>query len=546
MTAFEIVLTLLLSVVLSGICAKALPFAVPLPLVQIAFGAVIAAFAGWRVQLDPQVFFVLVLPPLLFYDGWRVSKEGLQRDKKTVLALAIGLVVFTVGGVGLFVHWLIPAIPLSVAFALGAIISPTDPVAVSAIAARTAAPARLMRILEGEALFNDASGVVCMRFAVAATLTSSFSLFGAVGSFLWASIGGLALGGLLTWAIALAKGQISQRYGEDTALQILISLLIPFGAYLLGEMCGCSGILAAVAAGVTMSYVEQTGGVLAITRVRRTAVWETLYTGISGVIFILLGEQLPEIGASAAHAAHEAGQTQSVWLFIYVALVTVVVVALRFIWVWASLRFTLSSEKEPVTPGLRLIAATSLAGVRGTVTLAAVLTLPLTLADGRPFPGRELAIFLAAGVIFLSLLAACLLLPFFFRSLQLPSVVDEQEEENQARVAASSAALSAIGQAEQHLSREGDNVDLYAEAAARVMALYQHRIEALSKSGEGTDAVRKIDEIARQLHLAGMRAERAEIYRLARSRDLPDEIARRLVREIDLLEAKVATSPGNL
>ena len=161
-------LILLLAVVVSGSIGRIIPFALPLPLVQIALGAAIASVATLRVELSPNIFFLLFLPPLLFLDGWRIPKEGLLRDKGTILELALGLVVFTVLGLGLLIHWMIPSMPLAVAFALAAIVSPTDPIAVSAIAARVPIPKRLMHILEGESLLNDASGLVCMRFAVAA------------------------------------------------------------------------------------------------------------------------------------------------------------------------------------------------------------------------------------------------------------------------------------------------------------------------------------------------------------------------------------------
>lgn len=155
-------LLLLLAVVASGSIGRIIPFALPLPLVQIALGAAIASVATLRVELSPDIFFLLFLPPLLFLDGWRIPKEGLLRDKGTILELALGLVVFTVLGVGLLIHWMIPSMPLAVAFALAAIVSPTDPIAVSAIAARVPIPKRLMHILEGESLLNDASGLVCM------------------------------------------------------------------------------------------------------------------------------------------------------------------------------------------------------------------------------------------------------------------------------------------------------------------------------------------------------------------------------------------------
>jgi NhaP-type Na+/H+ or K+/H+ antiporter len=200
-----VALFLLLAVVVSGAFARMSPLLLPLPLVQIALGAAIASVADLGVELKPEIFFLLFLPPLLFLDGWRIPKEGLFRDKGTILELALGLVVFTVIGVGYFVNWMIPAIPLAVAFALAAIVSPTDPIAVSAIASRVPIPRRLMQILEGESLLNDASGLVCMRFAIAAALPGAFSPVDAFVTFLWVAIGGIAIGVSVTWIAPLRR-----------------------------------------------------------------------------------------------------------------------------------------------------------------------------------------------------------------------------------------------------------------------------------------------------------------------------------------------------
>jgi hypothetical protein len=233
--------------------------------------------------------------------------------------------------------------------------------------------------LEGESLLNDASGLVCMRFAVAAALTGTFSLVDAFGTFLWVAIGGIALGVGVTWIVTVAKNWVSRHFGEESGSQIFISLLITFGAYLLAEHLHCSGILAAVAAGVTMGYVEQTGQALAVTRVRRSAVWDTVQFAANGIMFVLLGEQLPEIVTGAAQVVRETGHHEPVWLLIYVVAVNCALAASRFLWVWTSLRFTLFRAalkgQNPAVPSWRLIAATSLAGVRGTITLAGVLTL---------------------------------------------------------------------------------------------------------------------------------------------------------------------------
>lgn len=545
METIAVALFLLLAVVVSGAFARMSPMPLPLPLVQIALGSIIASVANLGVALKPDIFFLLFLPPLLFLDGWRIPKQGLFRDKGTILELALGLVVFTVVGVGFFINWMIPEMPVAIAFALAAIVSPTDPIAVSAIAARVPIPKRLMHLLEGESLLNDASGLVFMRFAVAAALTGTFSLVDAFGTFLWVAIGGIALGVGVTWIVTVAKNWVSRHFGEETGSQILISLLIPFGAYLLAEHLHCSGILAAVAAGVTMGYVEQTGQALAVTRVRRSAVWDTVQFAANGIIFVLLGEQLPQIVTGAAQVVRETGHHEPVWLLIYVVAINCALAALRFLWVWTSLRFTLFRAalkgQKPVVPSWRLIAATSLAGVRGTITLAGVLTLPLTMYDGSAFPARDLAIFLAAGVIIVSLVAASLSLPYLLQGLKLPPEPSHQEEEDRARVAAAEVAIQAIEQAQHDMGEGRSDTDLYADAGARIMELYRQRIDGRSKTGEERALAWRIDEIERKLRLAGLRAERTELYRIARSHKLSDETARKLVREIDLLEARFGT-----
>jgi CPA1 family monovalent cation:H+ antiporter len=537
-----VALFLLLAVAVSGALARMFPLLLPLPLVQIAFGAAIASVASLGVELQPDIFFLLFLPPLLFLDGWRIPKQGLFRDKATILELAFGLVVFTVVGIGYFVSWMIPAMPLAVAFALAAIVSPTDPVAVSAIAAHVPIPRRLMHILEGESLLNDASGLVCMRFAVTAALTGVFSPLDALGTFLWIAIGGVAIGAGVTWIATVSKNWVSQHFGEDTGSQILISLLIPFGAYLLAEHLQCSGILAAVAAGITMSYVEQSGRALAVTRVRRSAVWDLVQFSANGIIFVLLGEQLPQLFTGAARVVSETGHHESIWLLVYVVAITLALAVLRFLWVWTSLRFTLFRAalkgQHPYMPGWRLIAAASLAGVRGTITLAGVLTLPLTMNDGSPFPARDLAVFLAAGIIIVSLVAASLGLPYLLRNLELPPEPSGQEQEDLARVAAAEVAIQAVEQAQHEMGEGRSDADLYSDAGVRIMELYRQRIDSRSKTGKEAALARKIDEIERKLRLVGLRAERSEFYRMARARQLSDETARKLVREVDLLESR--------
>ncbi len=544
MHLIETVLLLLLAVVVSGSIARITRIA--LPLVQIGLGAVIVLVTGVTVDLEPDIFFLLFLPPLLFLDGWRIPKEDLFRDRAIILELALGLVIFTVVGLGFLMWWMIPEMPLAVAFALAAILSPTDPIAVQAIAARAPIPKRLMHILEGESLLNDATGLTCMRLAVAAATTGAFVLQEAVVNFAWLALAGVASGVAVTLAISTAKGWISRRWGEDVGAQILISLLIPFAAYLVAEELQASGILAAVAAGITMSFTERGGGAggqsLAMTRIRRGVVWDTVQFVANGIIFVILGEQMPSIMARAAEVVAGTSRPEVWWLAVYVFAIVAALAALRFIWVWTSLRLTLFRRRHrgpPPKVGLRLTMVMSLAGVRGAITLAGILTLPFALADGTPMPSRNLAIFLAAGVIVVSLLVATFALPRLLRNIELPPEPSHEREEDRGRVAAASAALRAIEDVSHAMAEGKPNPDLYSDIASRIMEVYRHRIETHTRTDED-DAVlsRKIDEIERRLWLAGLAAERDELGRMARARQLDEVTARRMIREVDLQELR--------
>lgn len=547
MEAISTILAMLVMVVASGAVLRITKLPLPLPLVQIAMGAGLASVTQLGVQLNPDVFFLLFLPPLLFSDGWRIPKDGLFRDKRAILSLAFGLVIFTVLGIGWFVHWMIPSMPLTVAFALAAIISPTDPVAVSAVAARVPIPKRLMHILEGESILNDASGLVCMRFAVVAMLTGTFSLSQAGLTFVWLVVGGIASGIVVTVAVNRVTGWISSRYGEETGSEILISLLLPFSAYLLAEQIAASGILAAVAAGMTMNHTEFTGRALPATRVRRAAVWDSIQFTLNGIMFVLLGEQLPRIIGSAIGVVGETGHTDPAWLLAYVLAITLALAVLRYVWVWVSLRFTIARTVhrggKSYRPNWRLLAATSLAGVRGAVTLAGILTLPLALQDGSPFPARDLAICLAAGVIILSLLMASMGLPFVLRGLELPPEPHHERLEDEARVAAAQAAITAVETAQHQMSAREGEAEYCADAAARIMELYRQRLDSLRPSqddGADPDAYLRQQEIERELRRSALRAERQELYTFARQHHLSGETLTRLVREIDLLETRLS------
>lgn len=542
MESISIVLILLLAVVVSGAISRMLPVALPTPLVQIALGFVVGLTAHFRVTLDPELFMLLFLPPLLFLDGWRIPKDALFKDLSTVVELALGLVLLTVVGMGFLIHWMIPAMPLAAAFALAAVVSPTDPIAVSAIAARVPIPKRMMHILEGESLLNDASGLVCLRFAIAAALTGTFSATDAALSFVWMAGAGIFVGVALTLVVTRAKAWVSRRFGEETGSQILISVLIPFGAYLIAEHVHASGILAAVAAGVTMSFAEISRQALAVTRMRRNSVWDTIQFAANGIIFVLLGEQLPEILSGLDQTVEMTGHTSPWWLALYVVAIMAGLAALRFTWVWVSLRITLLRRapggKTGARPPWRLVAAMSFAGVRGAITLAGVLTLPLTLGDGTPFPGRELAVFLATGVILTSLVMASLGLPLLLRGLTMPPEPSQQAEEDMARVAAAEAAIKAVERVQHALAEGRDDADVYAAVGARIMDGYRERIESRAADGDLRHEASASERIERDLRLAAVQAERDQIVRIARDRGIGSELANKLLRELDLLEVR--------
>ncbi|MDR1854857.1 MAG: Na+/H+ antiporter [Azoarcus sp.] len=547
MHSIEVLLFMLLAVIVSSYVTRVVPFSVPVPLVQIGLGVLIAAFSQNAMALNPEIFFLIFLPPLLFLDGWRIPKTGLFHDKAVVVGLAFGLVFFTVVGAGYLIHWVIPAMPLSVSFALAAVVSPTDPVAVSSVVSRGPFPKRLMHILEGESLLNDASGLVCFRFAVAATMTGAFSLGDASLTFVWLASAGLATGVGVTLAIAHVQRWLSRLWGEESGAAILTNLLMPFGAYLVAEHIHASGILAAVAAGVTMSYVEMSGRALATTRVQRAAVWDTVRFTLNGLMFVLLGEQLPQIVGRAATAVQEVGQRSSLWLVVYALFIVVILAVLRYAWVWmcwhAILLRARFEGREVNAPNSRVVAIMSLSGVRGAITLAGVLSLPLLLPDGTQFPARDRVIFLAAAVILFSLVLASALLPRLLQGLNVTvseSHDDDVEEEEEAVRQAAVAAIKAVEDASHALKTDdAAEAELYTQAMLRVIETYKTRLapDELFAVSEG-QTLRAADEVEAKLRLAALQAERRVIFGLARIGRISDEVSRRLVRQIDLVEAR--------
>lgn len=538
------VLILLMLVSVSKLIGRLLP--IPLPLVQIGAGALLAwPTLGFHVVLNPELFLFLFLPPLLFADGWRIPKRELWRIRGPVVALAVGLVLFTVVIAGYFINWILPGIPLPVAFALAAVLSPTDAVAVSAIT-QGRLPTPLMRMLQGEALLNDASGLVTFKFALAAAITGVFSLADASVSFVMVALGGLAVGVALSWLLGRLRMWMITRGWDDPATHVVFMLLLPFAAYVLAERLGVSGILSAVAAGMMQSWLDllprQTS-----TRLLNRSVWSLLEFAFNGLIFLLLGLQLPDI--IKAVVSHEA----TVWPTLAFRCLDVlaifgVLILLRFVWVqgiWRGIgvvRRWRGKAELVLVPTTRSCWLLTLGGVRGAVTLAGVMSVPLLLEPGTSFPERDLLIFIAAGVILLSLISACVALPILLRGVSMsPDEKLHQEVQEVWKRTAEAAihALEAEDVVEAGSAQDAAQAAMSTELKARLMAEYREELESYNDSDEARALAQQMDQLERRLRLKALRAQRLELYNLHRQHLVGDEVVSKVLGELDMSEANL-------
>jgi Na+/H+ antiporter len=513
---------------------------VPLPLLQIAVGALCDEL-GFHVSFDPSLFLLLFIPLLLFADAYRMPKRELSEVGVPVIALAFGLVLFTVFFVGLFVHWLLPVVPLAPAFALAAVLSPTDAVALSGIMSGRRLPRRFMHILQGEALLNDASGLVSFNFAVAAVVAGTFSLAHAAVSFVIVAAGGLAVGAGFGWGFFQLDRRVLASRAEETSIYIVLILLLPFAAYLTADALHLSGILAAVSTGLTLNMMDPFGGSHGLIRRRAFAIWGVVEFALNGLIFLLLGLQLPAILGDGVRITHHAGYSAWALLYLMVA-VLFALVALRFVWVvlTTTVRSGVSRArgKHIPFPGFLALTMTAVAGVRGAVTLAGILSLPLMLPNGHGFPNRDLLISIAAGVIILSLLLAVIALPPLLRRLPAGEVDRVGVEIKAARRFMAEGAIREIeGRLQAGVGRrEGLARAAYEEAASRVLADYRLRLQGRDDADANQERAQEDQRVEIALRLRGVRAERAEMRALRQRRTINDEAVQALIEELDLEE----------
>ncbi|MCU4118339.1 Na+/H+ antiporter [Variovorax sp. N23] len=550
MHTVETVLLVLMLGALTGIAARYVR-AIPLPLIQIALGAALSwPQKGLHISFDPELFLLLFIPPLLFADGWRIPKREFFALYRPILKLALGLVLFTVIGLGYLIHWMIPEMPLTVAFALAAVISPTDAVAVSAITRNLGMPAQTMRVLEGESLLNDASGLVALKFAVAATLTGVFSWTAVTRDFLWIALGGIGAGALIGWGFAVARDTVTRRLGDVAATQmVLLLVLLPFAAYIVGERIGVSGILAAVAAGVMTNFADLSRSEFVAERMQTQGTWAMVESAFNGAVFLLLGLQLPSIiGVTLKEAGH-------LWWVLagYAVAISSALLVLRWIWLTLGVQGSLwrahRDGKMAERPSHLLTLASTLAGIRGAVTLAGALSVPMLLNSGAPFPGRNLLVFLATGTILFTLVVGSIGLPLVLRRMPPSGEPAATREERHARLAACQAAIAGmVLSKEQAAAADPKWVAQYQESAGRLTQEYRKRIDLLEDApapatpealAETTAVVRQRRRryvVELELRLSSLHVEREALYAERHAHRINDESLRSLVAELDLQE----------
>ena len=542
MEIFFTILILTLMVSLSGVAARIIPFQIPLPLVQIGLGALLAwPTFGLHVDFDPELFLVLFIPPLLFADGWKTPTSEFLHHGREIIGLALVLVLITVVGIGYLIYWLVPGIPLLPAFALAAVLSPTDAVALSGIVGEGRIPKKIMSILQGEALMNDASGLVSLKFAVAVAMgTMVFTVSGATIEFLKVAIGGLLAGIAICWLYGKSLRLFSRWSGDDPATQTVLLLLLPFASYLIAEHIGVSGILAAVAAGMTITRSGIIRQAPLAMRLRANSVWQMLEFVFNGMVFLMLGLQLPDILQISVTQA-DADPNVDLWmLMLSVVLIYAALMVVRFGWLWTmqliSKRLLKKKPMEFTSYSLRELLIASFAGVRGAITLAGVLSIPLYLSNGDAFPARYELVFLATGVILFSLLVGVVLLPLLLRGIAGKDKNAHRHEIQMARAVMAGTAIESLHKMEERLvvdTEENIDPELIKEVSSRVTGNLRRRVVGK----EDLERSLYAENLERRFRLTALRAERGELYHLRATQKISNETMQKLLHDLDLLEA---------
>jgi CPA1 family monovalent cation:H+ antiporter len=549
-TAVVAVFALLVAVV--ALASLATRLRVPYVILLVLGGLVLGFVPGLpRVTLDPGVVLFLFLPPLIYSSAWFTPWRDFHADLRPILLLAIGLVLTCTILVAVVAHvalgWAWP-----VAFVLGALVSPTDAVAASAIMQRLGVSRRVVTIVEGESMVNDATGLVIYRFAVVAVVTASFSLWQASWQFVVVSAGGLLIGLIVAWPVAWLHRRL-----DDAPREITITLLTPFAAYLLADALGTSGVLAVLAAGLYLSR-QSSNFFSANTRLQADAVWSVLVFLFNGLVFILLGLQLHGLLDEHIRLSGSPGRLSAAALVGAVALIAAVVIVARLVWVAVATTVQrLLAHYQLITyrwGGWRNAVLVGWSGMRGAVSLAAALALPVTVAGGRPFPARSQLIEVTFGVILFTLVGQGLSLTPLIRVLGVQADDEEERELRLARRALTEAALlrledlaltedipdAVLADQRAHLEQQLDRLKILSAGGDRSAGDNRAAGAAGADSRDGGGGEHPADGwgwttlgyVRREV----LRAQRGTLIMLRRQGKIADEVARRLERDLDLEE----------
>ncbi|PKR85302.1 Na+/H+ antiporter [Heyndrickxia camelliae] len=527
MDNFLIVLLLLAIIGLSNVINHLVPY-IPVPLIQIALGVVIAVLPfGIHVPMESELFLVLFIAPLLFNDGRNTSRIALWKLRTPILLLALGLVFVTVFVIGFFIHWLIPTIPLPASFALAALLSPTDAVAVSAMSSRVKMPRIIMHILEGEGLMNDASGLVAFNFAITAMVTGAFSLVNASISFLIIAIGGFVGGAFLAFIIIRIRVLLRSLGMEDVTIHMLIQILTPFVIYLLIEHIHLSGILAVVAAGIVHAIErDREKSPTVELQVVSKSTWTVILYVLNGLVFVLLGLQIP----SVATTIFKDPLFNNFVVIKYIIIITTALLFLRFVWVLLSGWMGVKIKKQKADWfKLRHAGITTIAGVRGAVTLAGAFSIPYVLSDGGPFPERSLIIFIAAGVILLTLIIASIFLPLMAKPDGGNIALEREKMEKAAMIQMK---IAAIRETRKVMNEDNRT------AALSIISSYNQRIIELQSGIGGRDSLdfKKVEKLTR---LQALEAESQYVGKIVKRKEVDRETAYKLQEHIHRMEIAI-------
>jgi CPA1 family monovalent cation:H+ antiporter len=514
-------LLILFMVCAVGLGWLARQFKLPYPIALVVGGALLGTLPRLpQIPFDPQLILVIVLPPILYQAALLTSWSDFKANIRPISLLAIGLVIATTLAVGGALKLMVPSVPWAAAFVLGAIVSPPDAVAATAILSRLNIPRHIVTILEGESLVNDASGLVIYKLAIAAVLTGAFSFGEASSQFALVSLGGIAVGMVLAFLFIA----IHRRLG-DPLIEVITVLTIPYATYVAAESLHVSGVLAVVAAGLVRGrYSPEI--VSAEMRIMARSLWNVLVFMLNSLIFILIGIQMSDV-------MHNLGGIPMSDLLFLGGFITLVAVAVRFVWVFpvAFLPHWLSGKlhERNAPPRSSELTIISWCGMRGIVSLAAALALPASLPDGSPFPARDLIIFLTFCVIAFTLLGQGLTLAPLIRKLKVGSDWSMAHEHHKVREAMQAAALATIDEL------------LDKDQAPREWArpLQEEITDRLALSTPEGPALSPQAEWQSRLRLAVIKAERRELIRLWRNNEISDEVMRHQEEILDYQQAQL-------